>query len=277
MTVTYWQLFVISSVLGAYLFKGEKPARWVTIGWTLWTVVIVLHLPLAAIQLASAWGTYAVCHQFAAQRRCKKEQERENRELKDKIKEVLDELDISRAPREAVLAAARSPQTELHIIAGREHYETLKRAFRDARASVCLFSGWIGTPLVNTTIRSLICGALARGVDVYIGFGSESPSGDHSPLPASIDALAFLRAMQRARAHAERGRLMVGKFPNHEKLLVVDGEYLVIGSNNWLSNAAFHNSERSIKVTSRALATQERVRIERLVRQSASINTLDAA
>jgi phosphatidylserine/phosphatidylglycerophosphate/cardiolipin synthase-like enzyme len=60
---------------------------------------------------------------------------------------------------------------------------------------------------------------------------------------------------------------MVAKFANHEKVLVVDDAYCIIGSNNWLSNSAFRNSERSVLVRIPSFTSEEAKRVEAIVRQ----------
>ena len=45
-------------------------------------------------------------------------------------------------------------------------------------------------------------------------------------------------------------RLHFKEFKNHSKVIVVDNKYRIVGSNNWLSNRKYSNSEYSIKVFS---------------------------
>jgi phosphatidylserine/phosphatidylglycerophosphate/cardiolipin synthase-like enzyme len=79
-------------------------------------------------------------------------------------------------------------------------------------------------------------------------------------------ALSDLRSLQqKAERYGYRGRIQIGKFPNHEKILVVDDDFVVCGSNNWLSNTGFRNSERSVVVRSPDFARVERERVSKLV------------
>lgn len=51
-------------------------------------------------------------------------------------------------------------------------------------------------------------------------------------------------------------RLRVGRFNNHQKILIVDQARVVCGSHNWLSNRAFKNREKSFIVEDRAVAQE---------------------
>ncbi len=61
------------------------------------------------------------------------------------------------------------------------------------------------------------------------------------------------------------GKLHISQFPNHEKILVVDTKVVYIGSNNWLSNKQFKNTERSIKISSEKYAQAEKQRVISMV------------
>ncbi|HEY8519567.1 MAG TPA: phospholipase D-like domain-containing protein [Gammaproteobacteria bacterium] len=60
--------------------------------------------------------------------------------------------------------------------------------------------------------------------------------------------------MKRQRAAAERSAFHIGRFNNHQKLLIVDEIRVVCGSHNWLSNRAFENREKSFIIEDPVLA-----------------------
>lgn len=158
--------------------------------------------------------------------------------------------------------ALTNSTTSLEVIDGSEHFNVLKRAFAEAKNTVCILSGWIGSPLLNTEIQQLLRAAVKRGVRIFLGFGWESSSG-HEISPTAKSALSFIRSL-------DSSRVMVARFANHEKVLVVDDAYCIIGSNNWLSNSTFRNSERSVLVRIPSFASEEAKRVEAIVRQHGS-------
>lgn len=185
-------------------------------------------------------------------------------EFEASVEAVLATSSIPAQERAALLEVAKSAPESISFISGDSHYSTLLSALRDARASVCILSGWIGSPLLDPNLQEFLRAAMARGVDVYLGFGWESGSG-HELSVAARSALAVLHNLRTQIP----GRLRLGQFANHEKVLVVDDIYLVVGSNNWLSNRAFRNSERSIKITSVEHAAYERDRLTRIISKAA--------
>jgi hypothetical protein len=44
---------------------------------------------------------------------------------------------------------------------------------------------------------------------------------------------------------------------DHETILVVDKDYIICGSNNWLSNRKFQNKERSIELFDKDIGSLE--------------------
>ena len=273
MEVVYWQLFVIISVAAAFLIKGRKVALWVCIGWSAWTLVMLFYLPLILIQLGSCWGTYAICIRLASlpgslqnQKEFEAKISCEFEKLQAQVKEVLKTADATGEEQRLVQRALNDDPEKISFISGDEHYSVLKKALSNSSQSVCVLSGWIGSPLLDADVQRGIREALRRGVDIYLGFGWES-SGGHEVSGTAREALAFINELQTKSART-CGKIMVGRFPNHEKVLACDA-FVVIGSNNWLSNRTFRNSERSVVVTSNKIVTREKSRIQSLVRQNA--------
>lgn len=170
--------------------------------------------------------------------------------------------DVSDRQAQVLENALTNSTTSLEVIDGSEHFNVLMRAFAEAKNTVCILSGWIGSPLLDAEIQQLLRAAVKRGVRIFLGFGWESSSG-HEISPTAKSALSFVRSLGSS-------RVMVARFANHEKVLVVDDAYCIIGSNNWLSNSTFRNSERSVLVRIQSFASEEAKRVEAIVRQHGS-------
>ncbi|GIW26361.1 phospholipase D-like domain-containing protein [Meiothermus sp.] len=267
MEVVVWQLFVIASVALSYLIKGRKVSFWIAVAWTAWTAVMIFALPLALVQLFFCWGTYLVCRKidqlifdWRVERRMRKEREAKIEELMNEVARLTSLSKTPKRRKDVLFAAARSNPDSIKIIAGDEHYSVLQRALADAKESVAILSGWVGAPLLDPCIQNQMREALMRGVKITIGFGWESSLG-HELNDIGKQALDFLLALRTSFP----ALLNVAKFPNHEKVLVCDSQWVVIGSNNWLSNRTFRNSERSIFLRDPSFADSERRRIECIV------------
>ena len=234
---------------------------------------MLFYLPLILIQLGSCWGTYAICRHFSSlsgslrkQREFEAKINSEFEKLQTQVNEVLKAADATGEGHRLVQRALNDDPEKINFISGDEHYDVLKHALANSKQSVCILSGWIGSPLLDTDVQREIQEALRRGVDIYLGFGWES-SGGHEVSGTAREALAFISDLQKRSAQF-RGKILLGRFPNHEKVLACDA-FVVIGSNNWLSNRTFRNSERSVVVTSNKIVTREKSRIQSLVRQHA--------
>lgn len=261
MEVVIWQLFVIGSVVVTYASNGRKIALWVCLAWTAWTIIAVFMLPLVLIQLFFCWGTFGVCNWLASLTSSLRSKDVEVNDLKRHVESILASSDIPDRQVRVLRAAIIDSRASLEIIAGSEHLDRFKRALAEAKTSICILSGWIGSPLLDAEIQRLLCAAVKKGVRIFLGFGWESGSG-HEITPTAKSALSFLRRL-------DRTQVMVAQFANHEKMLVVDNAYFVIGSNNWLSNSTFRNSERSVLLRIPSLASEEARRVEAIVRQHA--------
>jgi phosphatidylserine/phosphatidylglycerophosphate/cardiolipin synthase-like enzyme len=215
-------------------------------------------LPLVLIQLFFCWGTYAVCNWIASLAIGSRSKDDTIGQLKRQILEVASQ--VPKAQANALHEAVASKPSTLTIVSGAEHYNVLKRALSEATTRICILSGWIGSPILDAEIRHLIHNAVTRGVHMYFGFGWESSAG-HQVSDTAQQAISYIRSLG-------RNAVTLAQFPNHEKLLIVDAAYCVIGSNNWLSNAAFRNSERSILVRNARLAFDEGERIQGLVERN---------
>jgi hypothetical protein len=274
MEVFYWQLLFIAGIGFVYLFKGEPVARLVCVGCTLWTMSALLQLPLILIQLGSCWGTYFVCRKLSSTWQCftgekthRTEREHESLELRQQVEEFIKNSNISQWERTLIRETLGTTPGKTEFVTGpEEHYNVFKCALKEARVSLCILSDCIGNLLLDPDIQTLIRQAIDRKVNIYLGFGWESSSSGRDISNVARDALSFLKTLQQCSPGSGRGRVKVSRFTNHEKVLVVDDQYVIIGNNNWLLNTKYHNNKRSIKVFSHRYAVEEQQRIQTLTR-----------
>lgn len=251
MEVITYQLIIVATIWVAHRFD-PRYALWAAVAWSAETTVFLFLPPLIFIQLGVVWGTYFVLNSSAAKTHRIDQLEQQIRDHPEKTRERLRTLD----------------PTHLEFTSGREHLYLLRQAILDSQSQLCVLSGWISHKVVNATFISDLEAALMRGVSVFLAYGFEDAKGPHIESWTAKRALAKLRDVQKkSQQCGYRGNLHVGKFPNHEKILVKDDDLVVCGSNNWLSNARFRNSERSIVVRNPEFARSEGERVAKLIRE----------
>lgn len=110
-----------------------------------------------------------------------------------------------------------------------EHPQYLREAMETASRRLLIVSPWIRAKVVNDEFLKRLEAALARGVEVYIGYGLEGEGRSEKP-----------RDMEIARKLKE----MADRFPNfhlsyfgdtHAKVLAYDDRFVINTSFNWLS------------------------------------------
>lgn len=108
-----------------------------------------------------------------------------------------------------------------------EHRPLLEKSLKDAKKFVLIVSPWIRFSGFDNELQNSIRKTLEKGVQVIIGYGiAENDEGDER-------AIQKLKDMKKNK-HGKN--LTLVKLANtHEKVLLVDGKYVVITSFNWLS------------------------------------------
>ena len=240
--VVVWQLGIIAVVVASW-FWSRRAAFWVCTILTIWTLAMLFYAPLIAIQLAAIWGTWWLL--------------RDRSRKKDQIS-VRDEI-IQRLSSEARLAVQETPRERTRVVVGREHLRHMNKHIREATDAIVILSGWVSDGVIDDKFLALLDQRLRAGCDVYIGYGYEDSQGRHNQSHAGARALRKLAGLQQS--HKETLRIL--QFATHEKMLVTD-DTVVYGSNNWLSNSAFRNAERSLAVVNPHLAQRERTRVQQL-------------
>jgi phosphatidylserine/phosphatidylglycerophosphate/cardiolipin synthase-like enzyme len=246
--ITY-QLIVVATIWAAYRVS-PRVGFWAAVAWSAETLILLFFPPLIFIQLVVVWGTYFVLNSNAAKTRRIDQLEQQLRDHPLATRERLRTLD----------------PTHLEFISGREHQRLLHQGIQASRDQLCVLSGWISHKVVDSVFLGELESALMRGVSVFLAYGFEDSQGTHSESRTTKQALSSLRGLQqKSERYGYRGKLHVGKFPNHEKILVKDHNFVVCGSNNWLSNTRFRNSERSVVVRHPDFARAEGERVAKLV------------
>ena len=128
-------------------------------------------------------------------------------------------------------------------IKGIQHKYELHQTIDTVENNLCILSGWISANVVDHELITSLTNAARRGVKIYIGYGWVDSSGKHSASKSTLQAERLLKDLQSKFS----SQVFVGKYANHQKILIKDDEYIIIGSNNWLSNSAYRNNEISIK------------------------------
>lgn len=247
MEVVFYQLFIAVTIVAAHYLKPESKI-FVCGFWSVFTLANLFYPPLIVIQLGVVWGTYFLLNSSDA---------------KDKKISELEEL--TQALPHQVQAKVEIVSTDFkRIISGLEHFDFLHSKIASAKKSIMILSGWLSSRVVDKQFLRALESQLAGGVVCHIGYGWQDSKGSHS---AGDDLRVALSGLSEL-AKKYPNQLHVAEYATHEKMLVVDSEVVVFGSANWLSNRQYKNSERSIVVMDKAIASSEEKRIATLVNEN---------
>lgn len=118
----------------------------------------------------------------------------------------------------------------IRILSMTEHRPMLLQALKEAKKRVLIVSPWLNPTAVNRELRELIAQAVARGVEVWIGYGfGESDYREKQ-------TLRMLEEMQQKVKGGKRLRLCRLE-DTHAKVVICDESYMITTSFNWLSFA----------------------------------------
>jgi phosphatidylserine/phosphatidylglycerophosphate/cardiolipin synthase-like enzyme len=244
MEVVAYQLFIIITIVATRFLKEEWLTK-ICILWTLETLILLFYPPLIIIQLGVIWVT----RHFLI------------RDSKQQVK--INELEslISNQPSKIKEKIRDIPESQMIILEGKAHRDFLMKSIQDAKTSVTILSGWVTRHAFDYQLSQIIELAIRRGVIFQIGYGFQSSKGKHEPFESSHEAINTFKIFSTKYPK----NFKFAEFPNHEKILVKDDEFVVYGSNNWLSNKKFKNSERSIVINNTRLAILENKRIYKII------------
>ena len=132
------------------------------------------------------------------------------------------------------------------VITGDAHKVELENALREARLELLIASGFLCYYVVNETFKRKLEATLARGVTVTLVF---SDARSHSNWNAS----GYSAALQLLENLYEKHRnLRLIQKHTHQKGMVVDQQYAIVGSFNFLCNDRVDKDETSAKVSDKA-------------------------
>ncbi len=171
----------------------------------------------------------------------------ENKELIKKLEAVADD-------RSAEGLLLDENEAFVERITGKEaHFDALNKAIEGANNTLCIRSGWISNSVVNNSLFNKFKNAIDHGVTIYIESGWRK-KGETNAAETKFNSAAnkILKELIIYSHNAHKrdkktniGRIFVGDVPTHIKEIVVDNEYYISGSNNWLSNSMHSNKEAS--------------------------------
>ena len=127
------------------------------------------------------------------------------------------------------------------IISGKDHLNERTLAIKTARKSLIITSGWVSQHVITNEFLGDLQTALDKGVQIGIVYGYRDNSGKHSSNKESMKLLDDFAIKNKDKP------FKILKKPNHSKILIVDKQYAICGSFNWLSNNIANNDEYSFK------------------------------
>lgn len=128
------------------------------------------------------------------------------------------------------------------IVNGTEHIEELSVALRDSRRHLLIASGFLSSNVINELFITNLKSTLIRGVSVTLIFSSER---SHSDFMLSGYKIAYGTL---SRLADEFSNLELIKKHTHQKGIIVDDRYAIVGSFNFLSNKKIARDETSVKI-----------------------------
>lgn len=288
MGILLYQLTIVVTIVACSMWS-KKIGFWSAIAWSFESVIFIFFPPLLLFQLAVIWITYTTINNaseaksshgnpsqtvqqpwrltgkrpdyFGRPKRRKIRQPAQATKTAPSLTEALQDYPSETQSRILTNTATNN----IRPISGRDHLTVLRASIAQSNDTLCILSGWVSSSVVNNPFIQALEAALNRGVDIYIGYGYEDINGSHKPSPRGREALNRLTALASSSWARTSGKLHVERIPNHEKILVKDAEFVICGSNNWLSNAQFNNSERSYRIERSDAAKAERDRVVRLI------------
>ncbi len=121
-----------------------------------------------------------------------------------------------------------------------EHRAVLERALKEAREEIIIISPWLNRRTCDDDLCHLIAQAITHNVRIRIGYGITERPGDADAGRNRSNAQKVIRALKTAvsqHATAEQASLLdiQRTGDTHQKILVCDRTFAVLGSFNWLS------------------------------------------
>ena len=160
--------------------------------------------------------------------------DKRRREVQQVGRELRMDLEEAGSARKPLLKLQKQPTIQVppgkvRVLSVYEHPPLLRSAFKNARERILIVSPWIRARVLDNTFVTTVAGCLDRGVSITIGYGiGQRDHGEKAPDRAAREALeALSKTFPNFR--------LVRKGNTHAKILLVDSQYFVTTSFNWLS------------------------------------------
>ena len=127
-------------------------------------------------------------------------------------------------------------------ISGDQHRHELDKALDEAIKELYIISGFLSSNVVNDGFIARLKAALKRKTHVYLVFSDERSHSNDLMRPKYEKALSKLVTLRK-----EFPNLHLIQKHTHQKGIIIDDKYAIIGSFNFLSNRNASRKETSIK------------------------------
>ena len=132
---------------------------------------------------------------------------------------------------------------DTEVFAGSDHKTELAAAFRDARTDLYVAPGFLSSYVVNQAFLQELAGVLDRGIKVKLIFAGIESHSSSWMRDGFTQALPHIEAIE-----AQYANLQLIQKHTHQKGIVVDNRYAIVGSYNFLSNATAQRDEPSLQI-----------------------------
>jgi len=174
----------------------------------------------------------------ARERRGTTQDRREHEDLEERILRL--EGDLLARGEESERLRVQLQQNQGTFLRTEEHRAVLERALKEAREEVIIISPWLNRRTCDDDLCDLFAAAIKRNVRVRIGYGITERAGDADAGRNRANAQKVIRALKAAVSReakpAQVALLDIQRTSDtHQKILVCDRTFGVLGSFNWLS------------------------------------------
>jgi phosphatidylserine/phosphatidylglycerophosphate/cardiolipin synthase-like enzyme len=133
---------------------------------------------------------------------------------------------------------------DAEVIKGSEHKIVLQNAFLNANRELYIASGFLSANVVDASFLKELERVLTKGVSVVLIFSDLRSHSNSGWMKTGYDkAYLLLNSL----SEEQKGLKLIQKH-THQKGIVVDKQYAVVGSFNFLSNEKVAREETSLKI-----------------------------
>lgn len=162
----------------------------------------------------------------------------ERSELKNRIQEL--ETALQRKQEESDQLRTQLQQQQGEFLRTEEHRAVLEKALRQAKKELIIIAPWLNRRTCDDALCKLVAQAVKRGVHIRIGYGiterPNDPDVGRNRANAQRVIWAMNTAVEQEGSPFPGGKLEIQRVSDtHQKILICDRAYGVLGSFNWLS------------------------------------------